>query len=240
MIRIFTSPEAVLPALADFIVSLSKVSIEREGRFNLVLSGGNSPKRLYELLASTSYRNKIEWARVFFFFGDERYVPPDHKDSNFLMAKNTLFDPLKIADDHVFGIDTSLPPAESAIAYENQIRKHFANSCSFDLILLGLGDNSHTVSLFPHTTVLHERKALVKEIFVKEVNMYRITFTAPLINLAHAVAFLVYGESKAEAVHHILEDSPNVEEYPAQLIKPENGELHWYLDTAAAARIKDN
>ncbi len=240
MIRIFKNPETLLPALADFIVSRSKALIEQEGRFNLVLSGGSSPKRLYELLASTSYRNKIEWARVFFFFGDERYVPLDHKDSNFLMAKNTLFDSLKIPEDHVFPIDTSLPPAESAAAYEKQIRGHFTNTCNFDLILLGLGDNSHTASLFPHTTVLHEKNALVKEIFVKEVNMYRITFTAPLINLAHAIAFLVYGESKAEAVHHILEDSPNVEEYPAQLIKPENGELHWYLDTAAAARIKDN
>ena len=238
MVRIFTNPDAVLLALAEFIVSQSKNSIEREGRFNLVLSGGSSPKKLYELLASSAYRNKIEWKHVFFFFGDERYVPLDHKDSNFLMAKNTLFDSLKIPDDHVFPIDTSLPPAESAAAYEKQIRNHFTSTCKFDLILLGLGDNSHTASLFPHTIVLHEKKALVKEIFVKEVNMYRITFTAPLINLAHAVAFLVYGESKAEAVHHILKDSSNVEEYPAQLIKPENGELNWFLDEAAAERIR--
>ena len=239
MIRIFKNPDTLLPALADFIVGRSKASIEREGRFNLVLSGGSSPKRLYELLVS-SYRNKIEWQKVFFFFGDERYVPLDHKDSNFLMAKNSLFDPLKIPGDHVFAIDTSLPPAESAAAYEKQIRYHFTNACSFDLILLGLGDNSHTASLFPHTTVLHEKNALVKEIFVKEVNMYRITFTAPLINLAHAVAFLVYGESKAEAVHHILKDPLNVDAYPAQLIKPKNGKLHWFLDERAAARIKDN
>lgn len=240
MVRIFTNPNAVLLALADFIVSQSKSSIEREGRFNLVLSGGSSPKKLYELLASSAYRNKIEWKHVFFFFGDDRYVPQDHKDSNFLMAKNTLFDSLKIPEDQVFAIDTSLPPAESAKAYEKQIRGHFTSTCSFDLILLGLGDNSHTASLFPHTIVLHEKKALVKEIFVKEVNMFRITFTAPLINLAHAVAFLVYGESKAEAVHHILKDPPNSDAYPAQLIKPKNGKIHWFLDETAAARIKDN
>lgn len=238
MIRIFKDPDKLLPALADFIVNRANTSIEREGRFNLVLSGGSSPKKLYELLVSTSYRNKIEWRNVFFFFGDERYVPLDHKDSNFLMAKNTLFDSLKIPEDHVFPIDTSLPPAESAAAYEKQIRGHFTSTCNFDLILLGLGDNSHTASLFPHTTVLHEKKALVKEIFVKEVSMYRITFTAPLINLAHAVAFLVYGESKAEAVHHILKDSLNIDLYPAQLIHPEKTELIWFLDKAAAAKIR--
>lgn len=240
MIKVFKNPKSLLPALAEFIATQAQKAIDRDGRFNFVLSGGSSPKKLYELLASKSYRNKISWQKVCFFFGDERYVLPDHPDSNYLMAKTTLFDPLKITAQQVFAIDTKLPPAESAKAYEKIIRGHFKGACSFDLILLGLGDNSHTASLFPHTTVLKEKSALVKEVFVEEVKMYRITFTAPLINIAHSIAFLVFGAGKAEAVHHILEAPSNIEEYPAQLIDPQQGELHWFLDEAAAAKIKTN
>lgn len=235
MIHVFKNLETLLPAVADIVVSKAREAIERNGRFNVVLSGGSSPKRLYELLASHSYRDSIEWTKVYFFFGDERYVPLNHPDSNFLMAKNALFIPLGISDKQIKEVNTSLSPAESATEYEQRIRQHFNNSaCRFDLILLGLGDNSHTASLFPHTTVLYEKKALIKDVFVGEVNMYRITFTAPLINAAHSVAFLVYGKSKAEAVHHILKDPLSIEEYPAQLIRPHEGELHWFMDEAAA------
>lgn len=240
MIKVFKDPDAVLTALAEFIVAIAKEAIGRNGRFNLALSGGSSPKKLYELLTSELYRSKIEWKKVFFFFGDERYVPLDHRDSNYRMTERSLFEPLEIPNEQVYAINTALPPAEAALDYEMRMMKHFnASGCHFDLILLGLGDNSHTASLFPYTSVLHERKAFVKEIFVDEVNMYRITFTAPLINAAHHIAFLVYGDSKGEAVHHILEDSPNIEAYPAQLIKPVTGALHWFMDEAAAARIKD-
>lgn len=238
MIKIFKEEESVLKALADFIVSKSKEAIARQDRFTLALSGGSSPKKLFELLASDAYRDRVEWAKVFFFFGDERYVPLYHKNSNYLMAEKALFEPLAITSEQVFAVNTALPPAQAAQDYEERMRSHFNDpSCRFDLILLGLGDNSHTASLFPHTKVLHEKKSLVKEIFVDEVNMYRITFTAPLINAARVVAFLVYGSSKAEAVHHILEDATNIEAYPAQLIKPVDGEIHWFMDEAAAGKI---
>lgn len=228
----------MLKALADFIVSKSKEAITRQGRFTLALSGGSSPKKLFELLASDAYRDSVEWAKVFFFFGDERYVPLYHKNSNYLMAEKALFEPLSITPEQVFAVNTTLPPAQAAQDYEERMLSHFNDpACRFDLILLGLGDNSHTASLFPHTKVLHEKKALVKEIFVDEVNMYRITFTAPLINAAHVIAFLVYGGSKAEAVHHILEDAANIEAYPAQLIQPAEGEIHWFMDEAAAGKI---
>ena len=240
MIKVFKNPKSLLPALAEFIAAQAQQAIDRDGRFNFVLSGGSSPKKLYELLASKSYRGKINWQKVYFFFGDERYVPHDHADSNFLMVKTSLFDPLQISMDHVFAIDTKLLPAESARGYEEAIRGHFKGPCRFDLILLGLGDNSHTASLFPHTSVLNEKSALVKETFVEEVKMYRITLTAPLINRAHSIVFLVFGAGKAEAVHHIMEEELNIAEYPAQLIKPEKGELHWFLDEAAAAQIKKN
>lgn len=238
MKKVFKSEEEALSAVADFIVSKANAAIAQHERFTMALSGGSSPKRLYELLASDKYRNKVEWKKVFFFFGDERYVPLDHKSSNFLMAEKSLFEPLSISSEHIFAVNTALPPAEAAHDYEIRLLNHFKHStCRFDLILLGLGDNSHTASLFPYTKVLHEQKALVKEIFVDEVNMYRITFTAPLINAAHAIVFLVYGSSKAEAVHHVLEGEENMEAYPAQLIIPESGELHWFMDEAAAAKI---
>jgi 6-phosphogluconolactonase len=238
VIKIFKEEKQVLEALADFIVSLSKKAIKDHGKFNIALSGGSSPKKLYELLASDVYRNQVEWKNVFFFFGDERYVPLDDKNSNYLMAERALFQPLSISHEQVFAVTTALSPAEAARDYEVRMLNHFnKGNCRFDLILLGLGDNSHTASLFPHTKVLHERKALVKEIFVDEVNMYRITFTAPLINAAHTVVFLVYGAGKAEAVHHILKDSTNVEAFPAQLIKPVSGKLYWFMDEAASEKI---
>ena len=239
MIKVFNSEDLTLTALADLIVVKSREAIAERGRFNFALSGGSSPKRLYELLVSDMYKDKIQWGKVFFFFGDERYVPLNDSNSNYLMAYRSLFDPLSIEADQIFAVNTALPPAEAAKDYELRLLRHFKDpACPFDLILLGLGDNSHTASLFPFTAVLHEQNALIKEIFVEEVNMYRITFTAPLINAANAIAFLVYGSSKAEAVHHILEGTQNLEAYPAQLIKPKSGELYWFMDEAAASRIK--
>jgi len=237
VLKVYKNPETLLAALADFIVAKSSEAISKHGRFNFALSGGSSPKKLYELLTSKEFSHKIEWKNVYFFFGDERYVPHDHQDSNFLMSRKALFEPLKIPSDHIFGIDTSVSPEESAKAYEKRLHEHFDGPCRFDLILLGLGDNSHTASLFPHTSVLHEKTALMAGLYIEEVKMNRITFTAPLINQAHSIAFLVYGAGKAEAVHHILKDPPNIEEYPAQLIKPANGELIWFLDEAAARLI---
>jgi 6-phosphogluconolactonase len=239
--KVFKDPETVLSALADFIVMKANDAIAHNGRFNLALSGGSSPKKLYELLAADLYRNKVDWKKVFFFFGDERYVPLDHADSNYLMAKHSLFQSLGISNEQVYAVNTALSPVQAALDYEQRLQAHFKDPvCRFDLILLGLGDNSHTASLFPHTSVLHETKSLVKEIFVDEVNMHRITFTAPLINAAHHIAFLVYGPSKAEAVHHILEGPDNIEAYPAQLIKPVAGKLIWFIDEAAARKIKSS
>lgn len=238
--HISASVDQVLTDLADFIVITAKNAIAQNGRFSFVLSGGSSPKRLHELLASDQYKNKIEWNKVFFFFGDERHVPADHKDSNYLMAKKTLFEPLNIPAGQVFRMNTDLAPEAAAQAYQNDVLAYFAGKpTSFDLILLGLGDNSHTASLFPHTSVLHEKEALVKGLYIEEVKMFRITLTAPLINQAKEIAYLVFGEGKALAVRHILEDERNIEEYPAQLIEAKNGQLHWFMDTPAASQLKN-
>lgn len=238
-LNIFQTETKVLTALAEHFVQVANESISMKGKFSVALSGGSSPKKLYEMLAST-YHDKIDWEKVHFFFGDERYVPQTDRDSNFLMVKNALFVPLMIDYANVYPVDTSLPPAEAAAKYEEAIEDYFGDEdISFDLILLGLGDNSHTASLFPHTPVLHERTPGVNEVFLPDQKVFRITLNAPMINEARHIAFLVYGEGKAEAVHHVLEDDEDIEEYPAQLIEPIVGEIQWFLDEAAAGLLKE-
>jgi 6-phosphogluconolactonase len=230
-----------MAALADFIVDTARNAIATRGRFDFAVSGGSSPKRLYDLLTSDAYRNKVEWSKAYFFLGDERNVGLEHPDSNYRMVKQSLFDPLGIQGDHVFPVDTLLTPADAARKYEEIIRKHFGEKeCRFDLVLLGLGSNSHTASLFPHTEVLHEQTALVSGLFIPEVNMFRITFTAPLINQAREIVFLVYGASKAEAVAEIVQGERNIESHPAQLIQPAGGRLSWFVDDAAGSKLTIN
>jgi len=237
-LNIFNTENEVLAALATHFVQVANESITKQGRFSVALSGGSSPKKLYELLAS-SYKTGLDWSKVYFFFGDERNVPQTSPDSNYLMAKKALFDPLNISAENIYPVDTSLDPADAAQRYEAEIEEFFDNEeLSFDLILLGLGDNSHTASLFPYTPVLHDRTPGVKEVFLQDQQVYRITLNAPLINEAQHVAFLVYGEAKAVAVHHVLEDDEDIEEYPAQLIEPIVGEIQWFLDHDAASMLK--
>jgi 6-phosphogluconolactonase len=237
-LNILKSPDDVVLNLAHLFVTLAGQAIADRDRFTVALSGGSSPKKLYELLASDAFKNKVEWENVYFFFGDERFVPKTDKDSNYLMVKTALFDPLEIDSDNIFAVDTSESPEAAAADYTAQIAKFFGDApLNFDLVLLGLGDNSHTASLFPHTSVLHDDSVSVKSVYLTDQQVYRITFTAPLINEAHHIAFLVYGEGKSEAVHHILEDSRDIENYPAQLIAPAHGEVIWYLDEAAASKI---
>jgi len=238
-LHIGKTPEQLITSLADFVVEEAQRANRAHGRFSFVLSGGSSPKKLFSLLASSPYRDRIEWDRVFFFFGDERNVPADHADSNYRMARETLFDPLRITPGQIFRTNTDLPPQEAAAAYERDLLAYFADRpVRFDLILLGLGDDAHTASLFPHTTVLHEKEAQVKEVYVEKLKTFRITLTAKAINCAANVAFLVFGDTKADAVQHVLKGERNIENYPAQSIQPEQGQLHWFMDEAAAAQIK--
>jgi 6-phosphogluconolactonase len=239
-INVFNSEDEVLNGLANYFVETAASSIAGHGQFSVALSGGNSPKKLYELLASPSFKDKIEWSKVHFFFGDERYVPATDPQSNYLMAKKALFEPLDLSFKQIFPIDTSVSPEEAAKKYTTDINYYFAGTdVRFDLILLGLGDNSHTASLFPHTPVLHDKTVSVKEVFLEDQQVYRITMTAPLINQAHHIAFLVYGQGKAIAVHHVIEDKKDIEEYPAQLINPQGADLQWFLDDGAASGLKN-
>jgi 6-phosphogluconolactonase len=238
-INIFNNEDEVLYGLANYFVETAAESISSHGQFSIALSGGNSPKKLYELLASPLFKDKVEWNKVHFFFGDERYVPHTDPQSNYLMAKKALLEPLELSYKQIFPIDTSLSPDEAAKTYTTDINYYFAGTeARFDLVLLGLGDNSHTASLFPHTPVLHDKTPSAKAVFLEDQQVYRITLTAPLINQAHHIAFLVYGDGKAIAVHHVIEDKTDIENYPAQLIKPQSGDLQWFLDHGAAAQLK--
>jgi len=237
-LHIYKTPDETIKGLADYFIQTVKIAIKEKNECTVVLSGGNSPKKLYELLASMDYGNQIDWDKVYFFFGDERYVPFNDPGNNGNMVKKALFEPLMIPDANIFYINTAVPPEESAKKYSQRILSYFKNNpVRFDLILLGLGDNAHTVSLFPHTPVLKEKKALVSAVYIQELFSYRITMTAALINEAHAISFLVYGDAKANAVHDVLEGEKDFETYPAQLIIPEDGVLHWFVDEDAAKSL---
>lgn len=238
-INIFQTEGEVLDGLAKYFVATANAAIDKYGQFSVALSGGNSPKKLYELLSSALYKKQVQWPKVNFFFGDERYVPLTDPDSNYLMAKKALFEPLQIDTANIFAVDTLLPPAIAAAQYAATINAYFAgDEMQFDLVLLGLGDNAHTASLFPFTPVLKEETISVKAVFLNDIKKYRITFTAPLINQARNIVFLVYGQGKASAVKSVIEDKKNIEHFPAQLIVPCGGILQWFMDEAAASSLQ--
>jgi len=237
-LNIATTEAGVLTSLAKHFIQTGQEAISARGRFSVSLSGGSSPKKLYEMLASADYRDQLDWTKVDFFFGDERNVPQDDKESNYLMAKTALFDPLNIAHENIFAVNTSSGPEGASAEYAITIFNYFkGEEMVFDLVLLGLGDDAHTASLFPHTSILQDRTASVREVYLHDKQVFRISMTYRLINQARHIAFLVYGPSKAEAVHHALEDAPNTDLYPAQLISKETDQ-QWFLDEAAAAKLE--
>jgi 6-phosphogluconolactonase len=235
-LNVFKESSEAIEALAELFIKDAKLAIAKNDRFSVALSGGSSPKKLYELLAS-KYRNELDWKKVYFFFGDERYVAHNHPDSNYLMAKNAMLDSLQIADKQVFKVDTGLDPASAALDYQRCICGFFNDAPVFDLILLGLGDDAHTASIFPGTELVWIDEEQVKEVYLKDKEVYRISFTAPLINDAKHVAFLTFGANKADAIKAVLEGEHDVAKYPAQLIKPVNGRLDWFVDEAAVSKL---
>jgi 6-phosphogluconolactonase len=238
MIRTYDDLDRLSNATAEFICEAAKRNITAKGKFTLVLSGGETPKETYFLLASRTFRDRIDWNKVFIFFGDERYVPHDNVNSNYHMADETLLVDIPIPDENVFAVPTDSTPGNDALIYEAQLKKIFpAQFPLFDLNLLGLGENGHTASLFPNTDILNEKTRWVKDVFVKEVNMERISLTIPAINSSKQIIFLVSGESKADVVNDVLNGIKNPEQLPAQFIQPVNGELFWFLDKAAAEKL---
>ena len=234
-LNIFKSVKDLNEALIAYVIEIANKAITTKGVFNFVLTGGNSPKELYQQL-STTYKDKIDWSKVYFFFGDERTVLPDHKDYNGLMAKENLFNNLTTPESHIFYMDTTLSPAEAAIDYKAKLDQHFnGEEIIFDLILLGMGDDAHTASIFPGTDLVHNYEETVAAVWVEKLNTYRISLTAPLINKTKNIAFITFGDNKAAALSHIIGDEEkNYNLYPAQLINPVNGSLDWFVDDKAA------
>jgi 6-phosphogluconolactonase len=239
-LRVTSSAEAVAQAAAELFVQLCDQSIGARGRFRVALSGGSTPKRTYQLLADNALAGRVDWSRVDLFWGDERYVPHDDPNSNYRMTSEALLRHISIPETNVHGVPTDVsPPEAAASAYESEIRNTFGNPTSipaFDLVYLGLGTNGHTASLFPHSATLLENSRLVVADFVNEVNNWRISMTAPLLNRGRTVAFLVSGREKADVLRQVMLGPREPDRLPAQLIVPE-GKLLWLTDEAAASLL---
>jgi 6-phosphogluconolactonase len=235
-IMIAPSAEVLTYTAAGLFSEIVNSSIKRERRASVALSGGGTPRALFTLLAEPDWREAIDWSRVHVFWGDERFVRPDDAQSNFRMANETLLSKAPIPQENVHRFVTERGSAEEVAAdYERTVREYFkGQGATFDLILLGLGTNAHTASLFPNCAGLRETNRLVVAEYIEEVKSERLTFTVPLINAARNVCFLVSGGEKAEVVRDVLEGTMNPEQKPAQLIRPIEGKLTWLMDEAAA------
>jgi 6-phosphogluconolactonase len=238
MLHIFKDPLQLSKAAAELFIQAAREAVQDRGRFTVALTGGSSPVQLYQLLARSPYRERVPWEQTYVFWGDERWVPLTDERSNARMAFETLLDQVPIPKDQIFPMWAGQEPEEFAQQYEESLRKHVEKvGPGFDLILLGMGDDGHTASLFPGTAVLQEKARRVQAYYLAPQDMYRITLTAPCINQARKIAFLTFGEKKADALYEVLKGERNPEKYPAQLIQPQNGETFWFVDEAAAQRL---
>lgn len=237
-LHIQPTPSQVSSELAEWITISIEEKLAQQDRFTWVVTGGNSPKALYELLAASPYKERIDWSRLHIFWGDERAVPFDDERNNARMTYEHLLNKVPVVPAQVHIMRTDIAPEASAAEYEAILKTYFGETgTSFDLVLSGMGDDGHTLSLFPGTAVIHEKKAWVDSFYLDAQSMYRITLTAPIVNRASKVAFLTFGTGKANALKQVLEGAPNVDEYPSQIIRPASGELHWFVDQAAAALL---
>ncbi|AZA86056.1 6-phosphogluconolactonase [Chryseobacterium shandongense] len=223
-IRIFDDLDTLYTEAADLFADLSEKSIREKGRFTVALSGGSSPKAIFKLLATEEYAGRIEWDKIYFFWVDERWVPLNDDKSNARMTFEALLDKVPVPEDHIFPMyKDNILPEEYAREYESYIRNILGKEGVFDFILLGMGDDGHTASLFPGEEILNEKEKWVSAYYLKPQEMYRITLTAPIINKAENILAVAFGESKRHALHEILKGAYNPEMYPMQLIeKKEN------------------
>jgi 6-phosphogluconolactonase len=234
-LHIYKTPHEVSLALAEWITDTIEKTLQCSDRFTWALTGGNSPKELYELLSSAPLKDKIDWKKLHIFWGDERAVPFNDDRNNSKMTFEHLLNKVPVVKEQVHIMNTSLEPAEAAAEYERILRTYFTDQGNtFDLVLNGMGDDGHTLSLFPHTEVIHEKTAWVKSYWLDAQDMCRITLTAPLVNRAKKIAFLTFGDNKAKALAAVLKGPRDVDTFPSQIIQPTNSEVSWFTDIAAA------
>jgi len=238
MIKIFKDQEELSIAAAKLLVQIANEAIKERGAFTVALTGGSSPASLYKLLAQQPYSEQIDWHKAYIFWGDERWVPLSDDKSNAKLAYETLLNHVPVPKEQIYPMwAKDLPPLEFAQKYEEVLRQTLGSIPSFDLILLGMGEDGHTASLFPGTKVLQEKSKWVEAYYLDTQDMYRITLTAPAINEARNIVVMVYGNNKANALHQVLEGSQDITRYPAQLINPPNGTTFWFVDEAAASHL---
>lgn len=244
-LEIFGSEQALFHAAAEMLVAAAGEAIAARGFFSVALSGGSTPKSLYQLLATAPYAGRIAWDKVEWFFGDERSVGPDDPESNYRMAREAMLTKLPIDAARVHRIrGESDKPAEAAADYAAELGKALAAGDAskppmIDLVLLGMGNDGHTASLFPFTAALHEQMKWVVPNEVPQLNTRRYTLTAPVLNAARCVLFLITGVGKAKVLQEVLNGPHEPERLPSQLIAPSGGELLWYVDKAAASRLEE-
>ena len=234
--------DAVSREAAQRFIAIAQAAVAATGRCTVALAGGSTPERLYRLLASEQYRHAVPWAELYIFFGDERCVPPDDKESNYRMAREAMLDHVPVMPDQVFRMEGERDPRSAAMTYALRIADTFSLSAGavphFDLILLGMGPDGHTASLFPHTHALQVVDTPVTANHVEKFDSWRLTLTYPVLDAAAHVLFLVGGSEKAHAVAQVIEGPFNPDEYPSQGILVPNGTLTFLLDTAAAGELK--
>jgi 6-phosphogluconolactonase len=240
-LRRLTTPQGLFQAAAEEVIRAATSAIGQRGRFTIALAGGSTPRNLYTLIAANASAS-LPWDQMFFFWGDERHVPPDDPESNYRMAQETLLSKVPVPAANIFRIPSENPDAAAAAeAYEQTLRKFFELAPGefprFDLILLGMGPDGHTASLFPESAALQETSRLVVANWVEKLKASRITLTLPVLNAACCVVFLVSGMDKAAVLHEVLEDNAPAEKYPSKLVQPSEGKLIWLVDRAAASEL---
>lgn len=230
----------MIRATAEHISRSAANVIRERGRFTFVLSGGSTPKPLYALLATEEYRNRIDWSRVHFFWGDDRCVPPSDEASNYRLVSEALLAHVPARPEHIHRMQTELSPEECARDYERRLQGFFqvgsGEAPVFDFDLLGLGTNAHTASLFPFSPALKIDSALATAVEVDDKHRWRVTLTLPVINRARETVFLVAGSEKSDVVNEVIFGERNPEKLPAQLVQP-SGNLIWRIDHAAASKL---
>jgi 6-phosphogluconolactonase len=255
-LHVYKDAEELSREVAAWIAGCIAEILKKQDRFTIALSGGSTPQRLHKILAASPCRERIDWTRLHIFWGDERAVPFEDTRNNAKMAYDTLLSFVPVPPSQIHVMRTDIPPEQSAMEYEKILHEYFLpgdgasaagptgeqasglTKTSFDLVLLGMGDDGHTLSLFPGTEVVHEEKAWTKAFYLKEQDMYRITLTKTIVNWSAKVAFLTTGTGKAHALREVLKGAYNPDLYPSQEIRPVDGELHWFVDKAAAAELE--
>ena len=238
IVKTYPNVDLLSAAAAELFVEKACQAVEKQGRCNIVLAGGETPRPMYELLAGKPYRSIIPWEKVHVYWSDERCVPSDHSLSNQFMVRQSLLDHVPIPEANIHPIVYESSPSMAAKEYEKILQSTFkGHAPQFDVVFLGLGNDGHTASLFPAAEALKIRDHWVSHVYIAEQDLYRVTLTAPILNQAAIIIFVVAGSPKAHVLKEVIEGPQDCKRLPAQLIKPVNGQLYWLLDHEAAALL---